>query len=201
MTAIILAAGLSKRFGGEKLLIGINNKPMLLHVVELVSGMKFEETILVYRHENVKKLAEGKNIKSVYNKDSAEGLSTSIKCGINNSGNTDAYIFFPGDQPFIDTESVIRLKEAFYTRRSSIIVPRFNGRNGNPVIFSSNWKERLQSLSGDTGGRTIIEANKNNVQFVDIYNEQAGMDIDTWEEFCSIKGGVFGHEFRIHLWK
>ncbi len=190
MKAIILAAGLSRRFGEDKLLIGINHKPMLLNVIDLVAGMQFEETVLVYRHADIQRLAEGKNIKCAYNENAAEGLSTSIKCGIHSGKDSDAYIFFTGDQPFLDRETVLRLTEAFYERRKSIVVPRYHGRNGNPVIFSSVWKEQLLQLTGDTGGRVIIKANPHSVRFVDIDYEAAGMDIDTPEEFRSIKGDL-----------
>lgn len=189
MTAIILAAGFSRRFGKEKLLMDMDGKPIISHVMDLVLGMCFKETILVYRNEEIKKAAGDRNIKYVYNSVPEEGISSSIKCGLRSSGPADAYIFFTGDQPFIDADTVEQLLAAYYEGKGSIIVPRYGGHNGNPVIFASVWKEQLESLSGDVGGRTIIRNNPDEVCFVEISNLKAGMDIDTMEDYVHQNGG------------
>lgn len=183
MTAVILAAGHSRRFGKEKLLMEIDSKPMVLGVIELVMRMGFERTILVYRHEEVKRLTGDMDLECRYNAFAAEGLSTSVVCGIRDTAKTDAYMFFLGDQPFIDENTVTQLKNAYNERKGSIIIPRFGGQRGNPVIFDSAWKTELEQLAGDTGGRTIIEENPDKVHYVEIENKKAGLDIDTWEEY------------------
>lgn len=183
MTAIILAAGFSKRFGGHKLLAEIEGKPIVQHVMEAVENSGFDEIILVSRSSAVKKLAEGRSIKVVHNSDAAKGISSSVKCGISNAKPTDAFMFFNGDQPFIDGEAVNRLKEAFAKGKGSIIVPQYNGENGNPVIFAAEWREMLGKTMGDIGGRTIIKTNPDKVCYVEIENTKAGMDIDTKEDY------------------
>ena len=187
MTAIILAAGFSKRFGKEKLLMEIKNKPMILHIVDVVLSLGFAENILVYRNEEIKEIAANRNIKCAYNAMAAKGQSTSIRCGIRNSDPTDAYIFFTGDQPFINSEAVKRLISAFKEGKGSIIVPRYEGHNGNPVIFSSEWKQELEMISGDTGGRKIIRSHPGKVYYVDIADTKIGMDIDTIEQYNLFK--------------
>jgi CTP:molybdopterin cytidylyltransferase MocA len=83
MIAVILAAGLSKRFGGKKLLEKINNKPMILHTAELVGTYEFRQKVLVYSDEEVKKAVQASASTSdfifVHNTHAEEGLSTSIK--------------------------------------------------------------------------------------------------------------------------
>jgi molybdenum cofactor cytidylyltransferase len=188
MRAIILAAGFASRFGGGKLLMELNHKPIIVHVMDLVLKIGFEEIILVYQDEEVRRLASNRNIQCIYNEKAAQGISSSIRYGICHSGPTDAYIFFMGDQPFIDAETVNRLLVAFYQGTASIIVPKYGGSIGNPVIFSSVWKERLISLIGDVGGRTIIKSNPDQVFWVEIANQKAGRDIDTWEDYLEFNG-------------
>jgi molybdenum cofactor cytidylyltransferase len=183
MTAIILAAGFSRRFGKEKLLMNIKGKPIVLHVIDLVLGMNFNENVLVFQNDEIGKLAEDKNIKCIYNPAAIEGISASIKCGIQNSDNADAYIFFLGDQPFIDSFTVNQLLKAYYEGKGSIIVPKYEGTNGNPVIFAAAWKEQLEGLCGDVGGKTIIKENPEKVFFIDAACRKAGNDIDTWEDY------------------
>lgn len=86
MIAVILAAGLSKRFGGKKLLEKINNKPMILHTAELVGTYEFRQKVLVYSDEEVKKAVQASASTSdfifVHNTHAEEGLSTSIKLAV-----------------------------------------------------------------------------------------------------------------------
>lgn len=190
MTGIILAAGFSRRFGEEKLLMKINGKPIILHVIDLVLSVGFSETVLVFQNQDIGRLADGRTIKGIHNLRAAEGISASIKCGIHNSRPTDGYMFFTGDQPFIEPETVNRLLTAFNKGEGSIILPKYDGVNGSPVIFGSIWKEQLENLIGDVGGRTIIKNNPDKVFFVDMPGSKAGIDIDTKEDYVQYKGGL-----------
>ncbi|GKX30036.1 molybdenum cofactor cytidylyltransferase [Vallitalea longa] len=187
ITAIILAAGFSRRFKEEKLLIKLNNKPLISYVVETVVNIGFEEIILVYRNKNVKRIIENHDIKYAYNEMSSKGMSSSLRCGLKESSNTDGYMFINGDQPFLTISTIKTLIKNFHERNESIIVPRYNGKRGNPVMFSSKWKEELMNVTGDIGGRNIIKNNPNDVYYVDIAKNICGMDIDTWEDYLTIK--------------
>ena len=86
MIAVILAAGLSKRFGGKKLIEKINDRPMILHTAELVGAYEFQQKVLVYSDEEVKKTVQASDLTSdfifVHNTHAEEGLSSSIKLAI-----------------------------------------------------------------------------------------------------------------------
>jgi len=183
MTAIILAAGLSTRFGGDKLLAEIGGKPIILRVIETVRKCGFREIILVSRSSDVKELINDENIKVVVNKDAALGKSTSVKCGVSSAKYDDSFMFFAADQPFIDEKTVRALIEAYDSGKGSIIVPRYNGVSGNPVIFAGRWKQELLSLEGDMGGKAIINANPDEVCYVETGNPSAGIDIDTLDDY------------------
>jgi len=187
MTAIILAAGFSKRFGGNKLLAEINGKPIIFKVVETVQKCGFEEIILVSRSSHVKELFKDSDINVVINENAAQGISTSIKCGILNAESADSFMFFVADQPFIDEKTVKALMEAYKSKKGSIIVPLYNGVNGNPVIFAGAWKTELLKLTGDIGGRAIIKAHPDEVYFVKLDNGAAGIDIDTRDDYSNYK--------------
>lgn len=187
VTAIILAAGYSKRFGDEKLLVKLDDKPLISYVIEAVVNSDFGEIILVYRNEIVKKTIENHNIKFIHNEMSYTGMSSSLRCGLKEAGVTDAYMFINGDQPLISVNIIETLIRRFYEEKASIIVPRYNGKRGNPVIFSSKWKEELMNVTGDMGGRNIIKNNPNDVYYVDISKNICGIDIDTPEDYLTIK--------------
>lgn len=196
MIAVILAAGLSKRFGGKKLLERIQKQPMVLHITNMVCALDFEQKVFVYSDEEVLNVVKNNcekasDLKFLFNGRAKEGLSTSIKLAIENimiPEEESAIIFFVADQPFLDKTTVNRLMEAFYERKGSIIVPLYFGNRGNPVIFSTKWIEQLKNIEGDVGGREIIRQNHHEVFEIYIEDGNLGRDIDTKEEYKVIQG-------------
>ena len=87
ISAIILAAGQSKRLIKENKLLKIyKKKPLLNHAINSVIKSKASKIIIVlgYESNKVKKIiSKNKKIQFVFNKNYKKGISTSIKCGLN----------------------------------------------------------------------------------------------------------------------
>lgn len=188
MVAVILAAGFSTRFGDNKLMAKLNGKPVIKCVSDTVLKCPFDKIILVYHSDEVAKAVESSSIRTVFNPLSAQGQSTSVNAGVAAAEETDAYMFFPGDQPFIDESTVISLQKAYYEGRGLIVAPAYNGKRGSPVIFDEFFKKALLSISGDTGGKTVIEANQEKLYELPVENTAAGLDIDTREDYMKYGG-------------
>lgn len=184
ITGIIMASGFSNRMGRDKLILEINGIPIIERVIKVVKKSTIDEIILVYREERIKEIGIKNTIKTIYNDKAELGQSESIKIGIKNSSlNSEGFMFFVGDQPFINTEIINRLIMAFKEGKYSIVVPEYNGKRGNPVIFSSKFKKELLEIKGDIGGRDIIKKRYNDVKIVSINDSIAGRDIDYWNEY------------------
>lgn len=187
ITAIILAAGWSKRFKGNKLLQRYKGKPILLHVVEQVAQIDFSEIIVVTAEEEVVSLIKAskslrEKIKVVENTKRDLGISYSIRLGILASSSCEGYMFFVGDTPCITHQTIERMKQAFVqldSQEAPILCPIHKGQRGNPVIFSSQYREQLLELEGDTGGKQIIQRHLERVRFFEIEDAKELMDIDT----------------------
>lgn len=194
MIAVILAAGLSKRFGGKKLLEEVQGKAMVLHVTDLVGNIEFEQRILVYSDEEVLNKVKDScgnayEYQFFYNGQAEKGLSTSIRLALENIAGVKkdtGIIFFVADQPFVDETTVKRLNEAYNEGKGSIIVPLYGKNRGNPVVFSNKWTEQLKKLEGDIGGRIIIRENPKEVWEVPVADDRIGRDIDTKEDYCAL---------------
>ena len=115
---ILLASGNSIRFNGNKLLETVNEKPMYMNVIKKVIKLEFNKIILVTKYEEIKADLSKYPIQVVMNKNSELGISHSIKLGINENVEADAYMFMVCDQPFISLESLGKLIDIF----SSFIV-------------------------------------------------------------------------------
>ena len=186
INAIILAAGYSKRMGENKLSLNLDGQSIIEHVMDSVLSYNFNDIVLIGRDENVLKLSQKRGIKTIFNNRAIYGQSESIKLGIINSCDADGYMFFTGDQPFIDTDTIRLLNYAFDKYKHSIIVPTFDSRRGSPVIFPKRFRDELLCLQGDTGGRIIIDKYKNDVRFVELNNQLPLLDIDTPEDYKNI---------------
>jgi molybdenum cofactor cytidylyltransferase len=188
ITGIILASGFSRRMQAEKLLLDIDGTPMVERVIQAARASLLDEVVLVYQNENIKKAGEKHCIKTVYNECADEGQSASIKIGIAAaSSGADGFMFLVGDQPFINSATINLLIAAFNQAPHGIIIPVYNGRRGNPVIFPSILKDELLTLKGDRGGRALIEKMPGQVELVAIEDEQLGIDFDTEEDYERVR--------------
>ena len=183
MNGIILASGFSRRMGQNKLLMKINNKEIIKTVIQEIKKSNIEKIILVARDENVIKIGTEENIAVIKNNNADLGQSESIKLGVKEANIEDDFMFFCGDQPFLDKDSINRLIEESKKHKESIIIPKVKEKHGNPVIFPKKFKDELENLSGDIGGKQIINSNKKIVKYIELDNELFLKDIDTIEEY------------------
>ena len=187
MNGIILASGFSRRMGQNKLLMKINNKEIIRTVIQEIKKSNITKIILVARDENVIKIGIEENITVIKNNNSDLGQSESIKLGVKEANPENDFMFFCGDQPFLDKDSINKLIEESRKCEENIIIPKVKEKYGNPVIFPRRFKYELENLKGDIGGKQIINNNKKIVKYIEIDNELFLKDIDTIEEYEKYK--------------
>jgi len=187
VSGIILASGLSKRMGTDKLLLPVGGIPIIERVLTAASESGLGEVILVCSTEAVASIGKRYPVKIVRNNTPQLGQSCSIRLGVESADPlTEGYMFIAGDQPFINAEVINRLLESFSPEEHTAVVPLYNGTRGNPVIFAAAMGEKLKGLLGDTGGRVLLKEEEGIIVTVDIEDEKAGMDIDTQEEYNTV---------------
>lgn len=180
---ILLAAGNSKRFNGNKLLAIYKEKPIYMHIVNNVLKLEVNKIICVTQYEEIKEALLNTNINVVINTNSSLGISSSIKLGINFDKEADGYMFMVCDQPFITEKTLKILLDKFINGEKGIVCVGCGNNKGNPVIFSKKYINELLSLQGDNGGKRILKGHLNDLNVVNIDNEIELFDIDTQEEF------------------
>ena len=168
----------------DKLLLEVGGIPVIERVIRTAKSSLLDDLILIYQNERVREIGEKYQVKAVYNDSAHEGQSAAIKLGIRESRpDTDAYMFLLGDQPFLDPATINTLIDFHARDPQAIIVPVYNGKRGNPVIFPSLFRNDLLAIEGDTGGRAVIEKMRERVKLVAIENSIANIDIDTQEDY------------------
>ena len=183
ISAIILAAGYSRRMGKNKLLLKYRGKSLIEHTIETIEKSGFLEIILVGRDEKIIEIGNRYGLKVVVNQNAIRGISESIKLGVTHAGSADGYMFFTADQPFLEINTIKKLIREFKGNSDYIIVPYCDVRRGNPVIFPYRFKEEFLKLQGDVGGKTIINNNLDSVKFEEVEDSWELFDIDTNENY------------------
>ena len=92
-------------------------------------------------------------------------------------------MFFVGDQPFISTRLINDLIEEHKKNPSNIVIPYYQDKINMPILFPSDFKEDLLKVTGDKGGREIIQKNPSKIRKVEIQDEFLIIDIDTIEDY------------------
>lgn len=184
ISCIIMASGLSKRMGENKLLLDFNGKKLYQHTFDVIDQIDFDEVILASSYDEILEDGKSRGYKSILNENNEEGKASSIRIGVENADQDSALMFFVADQPLLKLETVEELIKA-YKDNEVITYPVVNRRRGAPVIFPSSFRDGLMSLKGDAGGMLLVKDNP--VNEVKIDDESELMDIDTYESFEALK--------------
>ena len=183
ISAIILAAGSSQRFGADnKLLADLNGEPLILHVVENIKNAGIGNIVVVtgFEADKVKNALAGQDVTFVSNPDYTSGIASSITAGIRAlPADCDAVLIALGDMPNISPATIRALVNAFMDAGGQILVPVHNGKRGNPVLWHRDMFAPLLSISGDTGGRQVINQHPEMVVEVPVDDPGIHFDIDS----------------------
>ena len=212
---IYLAAGNSRRFGKNKLLVEWKGRPLyeygLNTLKEAVKDRTDSEILLVSQYPNI--LQAHPEVVCVYSPKSTEGLSWSIRAGIECVLGREQkkeqqqecrrlpdwqegdhwLLFLTADQPLVEKETIQNLllqadnAEQLTSGKPHIIRARYAGKEGSPVLFHASLIPELQQLSGDEGGRSVIRAHREEMAFVDVADERQMADVDTVEDLEKLK--------------
>ena len=191
ISGVVLAAGRAQRLGEEKLLLPLRGKPVLQWVLESALASDLDEIVCVTRElASVRRQLNLSDERLFWltNYAADRGQSTSVISGLwATNPKSDGVMFLVGDQPLIRKELINSLIEKFRTGWAWIVAPSFNREPRNPVLFRRNLFPELLQLSGDRGGRVLIEKHRNKTALVEWKDETPFLDIDVHEDYERLK--------------
>ena len=187
IVGILLAAGKGERFGGG----GGNNKLLATSPdglpIALAAARNLQpacDRLLVVLRPNDTALADlfkADGFAVVVCHDAGAGMGHSLAAGVRASPEAGAWIVALADMPFIQSTShhavAARLRAG-----DSLVATKFQGRRGHPVGFSGRWFDQLSVLTGDQGGKAILEQHPAEVNLVEIEDPGVVRDIDRPED-------------------
>ncbi len=187
IVAVVLSAGASSRMGRPKALLPVDGVPFIERIVRALERTEVNRTLVVLGHnaEAMREAIAYLGVDTVVNPDYARGQLSSLHTAIRalNGEPVEAILVHLVDHPFIESRLVDRMIERFRAEGKLIVVPRFNGRRGHPVLFSSKLFPEFLAASLDTGAKPVVRGHPE--ETLELDTEEAGIlvDIDTPEEY------------------
>jgi len=189
ISAILLAAGESKRMGLPKLLLKWSQGTIIEKSVDTLLASKIDELIIVlgYQAKAILRRLGSRRLKAVTNNHYRMGMSSSIRRGLEQvNSRSETVLVALADQPFIETDLIDLLIDIYHQNPHGIVLPSFKGRRGHPVILNRfRYQEEMGNLTGDIGCRPILDRYPEDILEVDVKSEGVIADIDSWEEYVT----------------
>ena len=165
ISAILLAAGQSKRMNGDnKLNKKYNKKYLINHIIGTLIKSKVDKIIVVlgFQSSKVRKITiKNKKINFVYNKNYKSGMASSIKTGLKRvSKKNIGFLIVQADMPLISKNIINYICYAIKNNKKEIIAPTYKGKIGNPLGFKISIIKKLNKIRGDYGAKKMIQKNK-----------------------------------------
>jgi molybdenum cofactor cytidylyltransferase len=192
--------------GHHKLLLPLGDRPVLVHVLTAALESQAHPIVVVLGHRAThirSVLADhlpASNLSLLENPNYQQGMSTSLHTGINalvkqdvsanpdhaSHQHVDSAMILLADQPLITSHIIDALIDTYQATKKPVVAPLYNGKRGNPVLFSASLFPELLTVTGDEGGRSVIQRHREDVASVEVGNVQASYDIDTWDAYQQV---------------
>jgi len=184
IVGILLAAGQSTRFGSDKLLHTLKGGAASMieqSATNLLQVLPNSVAVIPQGASMLRLCLENIGMPWVENEQAVSGMSSSLQCGMSYFARKDklisAWLFALADMPYISPTTIKQIVGAL-ERDALIAAPYYNGKRGHPVGFCRHFENELMALSGDRGGKNIIDRHQNELTRLEVNDESVICDID-----------------------
>lgn len=180
ISAIVLAAGSSRRMGADKLSLPWGDGTVLDAALRPFLGLaEIDEVVVVVRAGAAPAFRPGR-ARVLLNEGAEEGMGSSLRVGVAGADPTaEAYVLALGDMPGLREDLVRFLLATWRERGKGILAPVFDGRRGHPVVIASSYRDALLASSGDVGARRLLAEHEEDVACVEVMDQAVVADLDT----------------------
>lgn len=187
ISAVLLAAGESRRMGEFKQLLRLGDKTFVEHCVDHLLGSRADEVIVVtgHRESEVRRALGHRSVIFAHNAHYQSGMTSSIQSGIRASSvRARAFVVALVDQPRIGIPILNRLIEAYEgPLHPMIVIPSYEGKNGHPILLDGRLRDEILNLNPSESLRKIVSAHENHTLRVSVLSPEVVEDCDVPEDY------------------
>ena len=187
IAAVVLAAGLARRMGRQKLLLNLQGEPVVRWAVERLVPHVGDIVVVTGQDDAaIREALSGLNLRFAVNPSPQAGQGSSIAVGVAALPPwTQAALIALGDQPRVPDAVVPALLAARERAGKAIVAPVYRGAQGTPVLFTAQIFAELKALTGDAGARAVVTRHPERVERVS-FDLPMPPDVDTPEDFARL---------------
>lgn len=182
LALVLLAAGDSRRFHGNKLLHPFQGMRMYQHIIRQINQLPddmFAKKIVVTQYPEIMEDLRNQGFHVVENHESTLGISHSIHLALQEVADQElAVCFAVCDQPYLRHETMEMLVRGWKQSGRGIGCLSHQGELGNPAVFSVDYRQELLALEGDVGGRRVIRRHLDDLFLCEVEDGKELVDVD-----------------------
>lgn len=186
VSAILLAAGESRRMGSFKQLLAFGGKTFVECCVDNLLASRAGEVVVVtgHREADVRAALGSRPVRFAHNPRYREGMTSSVQQGVLAlSDEARACLIALVDQPQIGINVFNRVIEEYLTQRPLIVVPTYGGSRGHPIVLDLTLKAEILRTDPNKGLRQVVYAHRDNTISVEMPSQTVLFDFDTPEDY------------------
>jgi len=183
MACVIIASGLGRRFGADKLAHRLPSGLSILEQTVQCYQAHFAKVWLVVRPERANQFSSIEGVEVLTNKYADLGMSQSIICAVQNATTDLGWLFALGDMPYVSASTIkeisTRVVAEDLAAAETIVQPSHKGKPGNPVFIGKSFATKLSALTGDVGAKQLIkQVSKDQLVRINVNDSGIHQDID-----------------------
>jgi len=151
------------------------------------AGLEPVVVVLGHERELITPALLGLRISLVANPDYEQGMSRAMVRGLGTlDDDIAAAVIGVADQPLLRPGTIRSLVDAYADGRPAIVAPLYAGRRGNPVLFDRRLFPELLAVTGDQGGRSVVERHAAEARWVEVGDPGEIEDVDTPQDLLRL---------------
>ena len=180
---VIMASGMARRFGSNKLLHDFHGEPIMVRILRSVKQAGIHYPIVVTRHPEVAEICKNEGTPVIVH--DLPKRSDTVRLGmeylLEHHPDVEGIMFAASDQPCLKARSIVNLCRSFESDSEKIYRLSFAGEVGNPVLFPRSTFPELMDLPEGKGGGAVVKRHPELVQLVEASDQRELIDVDTPE--------------------
>ena len=189
IAAVVLAAGLARRMGRNKLLLKSERRPLISFCVDALLQSQVAEIWVVTgnQRKDIEQSLAGRAVNFKHCPDYEQGMGASLSRGVSAlRSELDGVLVCLGDMPFLSAAVIDAIIDKFAeTDCHAIVTPVYAGRSGHPVLFPQDLFSSLRGLSGDVGARQVLRQHAERLETLAVESDSVLQDIDDPQGACA----------------